>query len=150
VAGYSQVSLGTLTSQISGILDDAGQVYWTAPEIQYAIWEALRYWGALTNYWRARGAFALSPGTPYYDLSVQLPALRTRSWTLGQMTQEIQYLLLEAPNGISGVGMSGQVSVSTILSAIQRARNRFALDSKIPLSIHRTQASTPPDGLVTL
>ena len=165
---YSQVSLGGLTTQISSLLDDVNARYWTALEIQYAIWEGLRVWGALTSFWRTRGSFTLQPANgglwsaatfpwlpsvfpwqytssfPWYDLSAQLPALRSRTVTLNQITQEIQFMLLEAPNGISGAGMSGQVSVTSILNAVRRARNRFVLDAHLPLSIHAILASPPP------
>ena len=149
---YSQVTLSQFVTQISSLMDDAESVYWTVPQIQYAVWEALRIWGALTSYWRTRGTFNLNPtsASPYYDLSAALPALRTRSWTLDQMVQEIQYMLNEAPSGISGTGMSGQVSIATILNSIQAARNQFVLDVQLPLSYHSIIASpAPTNGVVS-
>ena len=103
-------------------------------------------WGAYTNYWRTRGSFNLSPTapTPYYDLSVVLPTLRTRSWTLGQMVTEIQYMLLENPSGIAGTGMSGQITVSAILQAIQLGRNRWIQDVLFPVSVHTAFLNPPP------
>lgn len=147
---YSQTTLDQFVGQIGDLMDDPGHVYWKVPEITFALWEALRVWGALTNYWRTRGSFALVPSpSPYYDLSIQLPNLRTRSWTLGQMVQEIQYMLLENPSGISGAGMSGQITIQSILNAIQAARNRFVLDVHLPLSIHSTPSGPPPpQGMV--
>jgi hypothetical protein len=152
VPSYSQITLAQFVTQISTLMDDITAVYWTVPQIQYAVWEALRVWGALTNYWRTRGTFNLNPASssPYYDLSVVLPALRTRTWTLNQMTQEIQYMLDEAANGISGAGMSGQVNISTILNAIQTARDQFVLDTHLPLSYHSIIASPPPaNGMIS-
>ncbi len=146
---YTQVTLAQATTQVSVLLDDLSAKYWTVPEIQYAIWEGLRYWGALTSFWRTRGSFQFDPTapSPFVDLSVALPTLRTRSWTLGQMTQEIQYALLENPSGILGTGMSGQVLISSILNAIARARNRFALDTHLPISIHEAfGAPNNPSG----
>lgn len=148
---YTQVTLSQFIAQISTLMDDPLARYWTVPEIQYAVWEGMRVWGAFTNCWRTRGVFNITPAqnSPYYDLSVQLPALRTRVWTLNQMVQEIQYKLLEAPSGISGAGMSGQVSVQSILNAIQSARNRFVLDTRLPLSIHSIfENPPPPTGMI--
>jgi hypothetical protein len=149
---YTQTSLNDLCTQIGTLLDDTGELFWTRTEKQYAIWEALRVWGAITSFWRARGTFQIGPATPWYDLSTQLPLLRSRSWTLNQMTQEIQYMLLEAANGISGTGMSGQISIASILNAIKRARNRFAADTKLPLTVHPSPyiSVSPPNGLAQL
>lgn len=149
---YNQTTLADLTSQIGDILDDPAGVYWTTTEKTYAIWEFLRFWGATTSYWRTRGEFSLTPGQPYYELSVQLPTLRSRSYTLNQLVQEMQYHLLEAPNGISGAGMSGQVSISSILNAVQRARNQFVLDALLPYTVPASNIaiSDSPDGLVQL
>lgn len=145
---YTQTTLSQLTAQLGVLLDDQSALYWTDEEKQYAIWEALRVWGAYTNYWRARGTFNLTANTSFYDLSVQLPALRTRAWTLDQLTQEIQFMCLEAANGISGTGMSGQISVTSILQAIQRARNEFVIDARFPYSYHSTLAAADVNGLV--
>lgn len=148
---YTQTTLVSLTTQIGVLLDDVSERYWTLSEKQYAVWESLRVWGALTAYWRTRGTFRTVVNTPYYDLSAVLPALRPRAWTLQQVVQEIQYHLLEAPNGISGAGMSGQVSIGAILSAVQRARNRFVLDVHLPYSVSKPPLNIDtPDGLLQL
>ena len=147
---YSQYSLGDLSSQLATLLDDPNERYWSQTEKFYAIWEGLRVWGAITSYWRTRGSFAVSPATTWYDLSAELPALRTRAWTLNKLTQEIQYMCLEAANGISGAGMSGQISVDSILRSIQRARNQFVIDARFPYSVNTSPVSPPPpDGMVS-
>lgn len=149
---YSQITLTALVGQISQLQDDLSAVYWTVPEIQYAIWESLRIFGAVTAYYRQRGTWNALPTdiSPFYQLNVELANLRTRTWTLNDVVLEIQYALLENPSGIAGTGGSGQVSINTILQAIQRARNRFCIDTKLPNSIHPNFAPvTPPQGLVT-
>ena len=108
-------------------------------------------WGALTSYWRTSSTFNTSPNQAYYDLSVQFPAFRTRSWTLGQMVQDIQFAILEnAPGGsVAGTGMSGQTSITAILNAINRARNRFVLETVLPFSVATTSVNIPPStGIV--
>lgn len=146
---YQTIKLSQLITNIGVILDDADLVYWPAQQVQQAINEALRVWGAYTNYWRERGTFATSPATTFYKMDTLLPVLRSRTWTLGQMVQDIQYMLQEAPNGISGAGMSGQVSIGNILLAIQYARDRFVRDVCFPYSITANTPPTPPDGMVT-
>lgn len=166
---YTQVTLQNLTDQLGVLLDDQNEKYWVVQEKQYAVWEALRVFGALTNYWRSRGSFPVSSSQPWnlpqpwspsvypwqnqnvwYDLSVVLPTLRTRTWTLGQMCQEIQYMCLEAANGtVAGTGMSGQLTVTNILNAIQRARNRFVLDAHLPITVvPALNNPAPPNGQV--
>ena len=147
---YSQYLLSDFITQISQILDDAAQVYWTAPEIQWAVGEALYVWGALTNYWRTRGIVNLSPtdSSPFYDLSLLLPQLRARTYTLGQIVTEIQFMLLEQPTGITGANSSGQVPIQAILNAVQMARNRFVLDTHLPITYHAAPFTGPlPAGL---
>lgn len=141
---YTQYTLTSLTTEISNLLDDPSQRYWTVPEIQLAIQEGMYVWGALTWYWRGNGPFNTTPNQAYYDLSIQLPTLRTRTWTLSQMVQDIQFAILEAANGISGSGMSQQTSITAILNAINRARNRFVLDAVLPFSVATANINFPP------
>jgi hypothetical protein len=149
VALYTQTTLDSLAIQIGVLLDDQTELYWSRQEKYLAIWEGLRVWGALTSHWRTRGTFNLDPARNYYDLSVELPALRTRSWTLDKIVREIQYMSLEAPSSITGAGASGQISTQSILQAVQRARNQFVIDAKLPLSITASLSSPPaPDGMV--
>lgn len=146
--GYTQITLGTFLTQVSDLLDDTTNKYWTTAELTYYTWEGLRVFGALTNFWRTRGTITVSAanGSPFYDLGTLMPTLRTRTWTLTQMVQEVQYMLLENPGGISGTGMSGQLTISSILSAIQDARNRFARDAHIPYTYHAPVYGTSSGG----
>lgn len=150
---YTQVSLANILSQLSTLLDDPLERYWSAEEKTYAVWEALRVWGAYTNYWRDRGSFntRTSTGTssPFYDLSVELPTLRPRVWTLDQITKDIQYACLEAPSGVIGSGMSQQISVQSITQAVKRARNQFVIDALFPVSVLSMPSPAPPDGVIS-
>lgn len=148
---YNQYTLTSLTTEISNLLDDPSQRFWTVAEIALAIQEGLYVWGALTSYWRTSSTFNTVVNTAYYDLSVQFPTIRTRAWTLGQMVQDIQFAILEnAPGGsVAGTGMSGQTTITAILNAINRARNRFVLDSVLPFSVSTTAVNpVPSNGVV--
>lgn len=159
-APYRDITLSQFINQISTLMDDTAQRYWTSTEIQSATYEALLYWGALTGYWRTRATFNACPfvaqfqgptwAPPYVDLSQQLPLIRARSYTLGDITKEIQAALLEAANGVSGVGMSGQITVAAIIDSVQEARNLFVLDTHIPLSYHWPITNTSQSGIITL
>lgn len=145
---YTQTSLNSLLNQLGVLLDDQNALYWTTAEKTFAIQEFLRVWGAYTSYWRTRGTFNLTANQPFYDLSTVLPLLRTRTWTLDQLTKEIQFACLEAANGITGAGMSGQISIASILNSIQRARNRVAIDARFPFTYTAVFAAPGIGGMV--
>jgi len=153
---YTQTTLDGLSQQLGILLDDTSGLFWTTPEKYLAIQEGLLLFGGLSAYWRQRGAIPIAAASPspWIDLSVSLPALRARTWTLGTIVQQIQFALNEnAPGGAAGLagqGMSGQVTISDILNCIQLARQRFIIDCALPLSIHSVFGSPPPpEGLVT-
>lgn len=147
---YAQYTFNSLADQLGNSLDDPREFYWTRLEKFYALSEAFRVWGAYTAYWRSRGPFDLTVGVPYYDLSVKLPTLRPRTYTLQNIVQEIQYHCLEAPNGVTGTGMSGQINLQSILKAVTRARNRFVIDSCLPLQVNASPGPADTDGLCVI
>jgi hypothetical protein len=157
---YSQISFGDFISQISDLMDDQSQRYWTVQEITFAIQEALQYWAATTRYWRQRAAFTANPSPVlwagsaqfinWFDLSQQFPALRSRAITLDQVVREIQFMLQEAANGLSGSGMSQQISVTSIVRAILQARDRFVLDTRLPILDTSALDDAGEDGVYAL
>lgn len=149
---YNQTTLDGLSSQIAELLGDPTEKFWTRQEKYYAIWEALRIFGAYTSYWRERGVITVTPTSgPFYDLSDLLPNLRSRTWTLGRMVDDIRFMLMEPGNALTGVGMTGQIPNQAIIDAIKRARNRFVIDARIPYSYQAFLVSPPPlAGMVTL
>jgi hypothetical protein len=148
---YNQYTLSRLVAEVSDLIDDPGNVYWTAEEVQLAIIEGLREWSGTTSYWKDRAVINAAVGTTWYDLSALLPTLRPRTVTLGQIVREIQYHVCETTNGVSGVGMTSQFTITEILQAVNRARNRFVMDAILPISIDPNLPSgSAPDGRVTL
>jgi hypothetical protein len=147
---YTQYTLASLGQEISVSLQDPNRLYWSAEEIYYTINEALLLWGGLTSYWRERGALATVANTSIYDLSSSLPTLRARTINFADLTKQIQYHLIEPPNGVTGSGMSTQFSIDQILSSLSRKRNEFVLDSRLPLTSATLASSFPPDGRVQL
>lgn len=146
---YQQYTLGSLTSDIQSLISDTADVYWTSEEIHYGIWEFMREWSAMTGYWRQRVTCQLPIGTanPWIDLSVKFPAQRPRTVTVDSICREIQYHLCEPASGISGVGMTIQFSIGSIIAAVVRARNQFTLDTQFPLTVHQNfPVADPGDG----
>lgn len=143
---YEQYSIASLVAEIAGLIDDPTYIQWKYQEIRYGVIEALRYWGAITSYWRARGSFSTAAGQPWYDLSVQLPVLRPRTVTFNDLALEIDYHCFELPGGVAGTGLSSQFTISSILTSIARARNRFVMDAGLPLTVSQQPITAPPDG----
>lgn len=153
--GYTNTTLTQLITQISTLLDDTQAKYWTQPEIQSAVYEALLVWGAYANYWRARGQFGITMSdvqtqNPYYSLPAKLPTLRRVSITINDVIMDIQRMLLEPANGYLGSGMSGQIQVQAITTAVADARNRLVQDVRFPISATQLNNVFPSDGVVDM
>lgn len=152
---YQQTTLSGYINMIGSLMGDIGNVYWPAEQVTYALWEGLRVWGSMTAYWRQRAAFTQNPQTtsPYYDLSQILPAVRSRSYPMWQIVQDLQYALQEPPSpdgAITGTQMTQQITLDALLNSIRLARNRFVWDSRLPLTIHHNFAPAGPgNDLVT-
>lgn len=141
---YTQITLSALIQEIASDLQDTTHVYWTVDEIQRSVYEGMLYWGGLSAYWRNSGVFYPTVNAPFYNMATQFPVLRSRSYTLGQIVTEIQYMLLELPSGVSGTGMTGQFTIQQITDAVVRARNQFVLDSGVALNYESFGSISPP------
>lgn len=142
--GYTQYSMATLVAEIAGLIDDPSFIQWKYREIRYGIVEALRFWGALTNYWRSRGTFSTTAAQPWYDLSATLPALRSRTVTFNDIVTEIDYHCFELPGGVAGTGLSSQFPITSIILACVRGLNRFRMDAGLPLAVFQQSVSAAP------
>src|SRR5215831_5781229 len=72
--GYAYLTLGNARAAIAARLEDPGNTYWTASELNDLIAEAVHTWQALTATYKQRGTFSISPGggiggSAFYDLS---------------------------------------------------------------------------------
>ncbi len=132
---YAQTTQAQLASDILQSLNDPLGVNWSTDEVNRAINEALLTWGCSTSYWRDRGQFASAASTAFYDLSVQLPLLRARTYTFDDLVTEIQYHLNEDPTGFAFTNQTTQFTSNQILSALMRAANEFSLDAKIAFAM---------------
>ncbi len=151
---YTQITQAGLAQEIAVALQDPSHVYWQLDEIYRAINEGLLYWGALTSYWRQRGTFSTTALTPIYDLSNLLPALRSRTYTLGDLSNEVQYHFLEppsgAPAGVAGTGNTDQFAIGQITSVLTRKRNELVVDMRLPLDFDTIPVPFTSDGILTL
>ena len=136
---YAQTTQAQLASAVLQSLNDPGGIQWVTDEVNRAINEALLTWGAMTSYWRDRGQFPTAANTGFYDLRVELPTLRSQTFTFNDLITEIQYHLDEAPTGFALTNQTSQFTSIQILDALKRAANEFSLDAKVTFE----QSSTP-------
>jgi hypothetical protein len=147
---YTQYTLASFTAELAQALSDPSHVYWAQDELNRALYEALYLWGAITSFWTTRGTFNTVASTPFYDLSVQFPALRARTYVMDDLTKEIQYHLLEPANGVSGSGMTDQFTIAQVTNALIRYRNQLVIDSRIPLTFGTVPVSAPAGNRIVL
>lgn len=125
---YTHITNGALKTQLANQLGDPGNVYWPADELGLLLAESLRTWQALTGFWRDRGQFGLTPLVPFYDITVQLPALLAYTVTDQDLVGAIQYHLLE-PKLVSGWSGTEMWTLADVTAAIQRQRNQLLHDT---------------------
>lgn len=122
---YTFVTLTQAETDLSNRLFDPTQQFWTASELGVYLTEALQTWNALTSVWRADFTFALVSGQYWYDLTTLSGTPRPITVTDNQVTQVIEYHLLEPLTTSYPLTWTGsaQFSVSDILGALQRRRD---------------------------
>lgn len=162
---YSHTTYAQAKSALSALLMDnqsnansnvlGGAGFFTNAELGGYIQEALYWWGGATNFWRDRGTFntnattptippTLTADNPWYDLPTFLPTLRGYNITDSQAVSQILLHFLEPTSG-------GQLfSTSDILSALQKRRDQFLLETMIGISHYPIVWPSPPIGRLAL
>lgn len=125
---YTYITLAQLRQYIANRLYDSGQIFWSPPELNLLIAEALRTWNALTGYWRDDFLFTPSQGTTWYDITSlsQMPnTLRALTLTDRYLYSVIQYHLLEAVAWNPWTGKSNQFGEGDLVGAVGRRRDEL-------------------------
>ncbi len=137
---YTAPTLTAARTALAGRLNDQAQVRWIADELDRYIREALRTWNAWTLHWRDQGSFATVANQAFYDLPTEIAALRGQTLTSEDLVLDLQYALLEAPNGLNGGVWAGtdQFDLGQLTTALQRRRDQFLRETGAVL----TQAVT--------
>lgn len=126
MALYTDKTFAQMKDDVAGRLDDPLFVFFTSPEVGFAINEAIKIFGLLTGYWREQVSFLVSPN---------LPQAQTLTPTLTdiELITEILYHMIEVPNWpYAGTDMFVQ---SDFLTPLQRRRDQFLAESGLYLSI---------------
>jgi hypothetical protein len=121
--------------------------FWTDTELGLILAEALRTYGSITQFWKERGVFNTVAGTPFYDLTLQLPALLGQTLTDRDMILQLQYALMEN-KGISSQSSwlgTEQFTLDDLTQALQRRRNQLLVETGIMLT--NSQPAVPPSPI---
>ena len=131
--GYTYLTLGQARTELASRLEDPGYVFWTAPELNDLIAEAVRTWQALTGTYKQRATFQISPnggvgGSAFYDLSNFPSGILGFFVTDSQVVNMALATLLEPPLTAGWTG-TGQFQFVQIVNALQNRINRWMTDT---------------------
>lgn len=149
---YSHTNWGQLKTQLASRLGDSGSVFWTDTELGVWLTEALRTFGVLSAFWRARSQFSTTAGTAFYDITTQASGSPTLASLLGytvtdrDAVQQIQYALLESASSQSAWTGTEQFTLNDLRYAIQRRRDQFLSDTGCVLTRSVVNVNSPSIG----
>lgn len=149
---YAQITYVQFRQQLAGRLSDSFNTFWTDGELKRWTLESLRTWSAYSTYWRERGVFNSVADTPFYDLTVQVPALLAYTVTDRDLVNDICYQLMEPPIVTWSGGWIGseQFTLDDIVGAIQRRRDQFLSETGSVLTRAIMNAPSTPVGRIPL
>lgn len=148
--GYSYLTLGAARTELAARLEDNGRpgqlayVYWTVPELNSFIVEAVRTWQALTSYYKARTTFDINLNdNAFFDL--RNTDLLYFSVTDEQIVNRALAALLEPPLTATWVG-TGQFDFRQITDALQNRINRWLSDTGANVTRNIQNMGTGPSA----
>lgn len=150
MADYQTITLADARTALAQRLQDPTFVHWTADELTIYLHEAIRTWSAYTSPFRATGVFSTTYLEPFYDINDELGDLRSFTVTDQDLVNEIEYHLLEPPSGAGAWVGSSQFTLTNLVSAIQRRRDQFLLQTGAVVTQQALTISPPPQGRVNM
>jgi len=147
--GYTYFTLGAARTELAARLEDPNYVYWTIPELNDLIVEAIRTWQALTATYKQRASFQISPGggvggSAFYDLA-NLPSGILGFFVTDQHIVNMTLAaLLEPPLTPFWTG-TGQFTFAQITQALQNRIHRWLGDTGADMT-RQLQTVQPADG----
>lgn len=126
---YTHTTLATARATLATRLNDPNLVQWAAAELNLYIQEALRFWQALTGFYRDRVTLATANNTAFYDLTTAIAQAGVFDYNVtdANLVNLIEYHLLE-PATIPWSG-TDQFTLAQVTQALQGARDQFLVDT---------------------
>jgi hypothetical protein len=131
---YPAITRGTLRQSLLDRLDSAQ--FWSVPELNIYLSEALTCFQAHARYWKQRVTFnthldGAGNSQLFYDLTQEIPQLAQTS-TDAQLLSQIEYHLIEPQSGIPAAPAwagTAMFPADAYTDALTRRRDRFLLDT---------------------
>jgi len=142
--GYAHITYAQLQAEVATRLDDPGNIFWTAGEIQVYILEALRTWQAFAHYWRDRMTFNTAANTIFYDLTQQPGTLIPFTVKDSDITSVMLYHLLEPQLNAGLYVGTDMFRLADFTKALERRRNQFLLEAAMVLTRQVMNWPAPP------
>jgi hypothetical protein len=138
---YQWWSLDQATAALQGRLQSIS--FWTVPELQLYLQDALRFWNALTETWRLD--YALTPQTTpnlWNNLGTLAGNPRTRTVTDADLYTRMEYMLLEPPTGAGTWTGTNQFNLASMQYALSKCRDEVIQVAACNMAV-LTLPSTP-------
>ncbi len=123
MASYSYISWAQLEAALLQRLQDTSGVYTTTAEAAVYLTEALRVLNAQTAWQPAEFSFPFNPGDTWKSINVS-GSPRQRTVTDAQVQTQMEYMLLEPPNGLVWTG-TNQFNITNLEQALQYRRDEL-------------------------
>lgn len=133
---YATYTFAQARQELANSLNDAGKVFTPDGELKVHIWNALRFWNALTGDNRQWYNLAVAGApTVWYDLQ-QLPGSPRRVTLLDtDLYSWLQYALLEPQLANAALGTS-QFSTDQLVQSLQRSRDEFLFRTGVTSTVY--------------
>jgi hypothetical protein len=147
---YNYLSWSGLRTLFASRLGDADKVFWTDTELIGLLYEALRTFGVLSGFWRARGTLSTTTATVFYDLPSLLTdgtdLLLSYTVTDQDIIASLQYSLLEPASSQSTWTGTAMFTLADLTNAVQHRRDQFLADTGINVTRSLINVASPPGG----
>lgn len=139
--GYSWLTLTTALAQLAQRLNDPSFVFWNQAELVFYIQQALRQFNALT--FQQKANFIFSSPDLWNSLGSLTGSPRLRTLTDTYCYTQMQYMLLEPPNGGATWSGTTQFTLDDFTQALQTRRDEMLQVSNCNQSLMPNIALTP-------
>jgi len=150
---FDQITLAPARTRLAFMLGDPNMTFWTSNELDSYIREAISTWAVASLYYRSRAAFNTTANQAFYNL----PSISSLSSQLAMssidrdLVSQLEYSLIE-PQSTDWVNWTGteQYDLATLQKAVERARDRFLLESGLIFTEQEIDTSSPPVSRVAM
>lgn len=141
---YTITTFAAFQASLAQRLGDPTNQWWTVQELQFYIREALQVWQAHSQFYSIKAGFQTAPNVLFYDLTSEIPQL-TPTITDQELIEQIQIHLQEPISANSWPG-TPQFSYDEVVSAIQKRRDQFFLETGLVQAVTEVPAPMPSSG----